>query len=74
MYKSRKIQVGSQYIGGDEPVLIQSMTSVSTMDTEACVEQSIRIFDAGATLVRITASSIEEARNLKNIRRELTNL
>ena len=48
------------------------MTSVSTMDTENCVDQSIRIFDAGATLVRITASSIEEARNLKNIREAIS--
>jgi (E)-4-hydroxy-3-methylbut-2-enyl-diphosphate synthase len=72
LYKSRKIQVGNQFIGGDESVLIQSMTSVSTMDTEACVEQAIRIFDAGARLVRITASNIEEARNLKNITRALS--
>jgi (E)-4-hydroxy-3-methylbut-2-enyl-diphosphate synthase len=70
---SRKIQIGNQLIGGDEPVMIQSMCSVSTMDTEACVEQSIRIFDAGATLVRITASNIKEARNLKLIREELSN-
>ncbi len=49
------------------------MCNVSTMDTRACVEQSARIFDAGATLVRITASNIKEARNLKNIRQELSN-
>ena len=54
-------------------MMIQSMCSVCTMDTEACVEQSIRIFDAGATLVRITASNINEARNLKLIREELSN-
>lgn len=60
-------------MGDGEPVLIQSMTNVSTMDTIACVEQCIRIFDAGATLVRITASNIKEARNLKNIRQELSN-
>lgn len=60
-------------MGGDEPVLVQSMTNVPTMDTRACVEQSMRIFDAGASLVRITASSINEARNLQNIRQELSN-
>lgn len=59
-------------MGGGEPVLIQSMTTVSTMDTQACVEQCMRIFDAGAALVRITAANIKEARNLQNIRRELT--
>jgi len=60
-------------MGGDEPVMIQSMCNVSTMDTAACVEQSIRIFDAGAKLVRLTASNIKEARNLKNIKQELSN-
>jgi (E)-4-hydroxy-3-methylbut-2-enyl-diphosphate synthase len=72
VYRSRNIRIGNQIMGGDHPVLIQSMTSVSTMDTEACVEQCIRIFDAGAALVRITASNLQEARNLKNIREELT--
>jgi (E)-4-hydroxy-3-methylbut-2-enyl-diphosphate synthase len=72
LYRSRKIKIGNQNLGGDEPVMIQSMTSVSTMDTGACVEQSARIFDAGANLVRITASNINEARNLKNIRQELS--
>jgi len=73
LYRSRKIQIGNQSMGGDEPVVIQSMTSVSTMDTGACVEQAMRIFDAGAALVRITASNIKEARNLKNIKQELSN-
>ena len=72
MYRSRKIKIGNQYLGGGEPVLIQSMTNVATMDTEACVRQCIRIFDAGAALVRITAGNIREARNLENIRRELS--
>ena len=72
LYRSRKIQIGNQLMGGDEPVMIQSMCSVSTMETEACVEQAIRIFDAGAALVRITASNIKEARNLKNIKQELS--
>ena len=73
LYRSRKIQIGNQSMGGDEPVVIQSMCSVSTMDNGACVEQAMRIFDAGAALVRITASNIKEARNLKNIKQELSN-
>jgi (E)-4-hydroxy-3-methylbut-2-enyl-diphosphate synthase len=72
VHKSRKIKIGNQYMGGGEPVLIQSMTNVATMDTRACVEQCMRIFDAGAALVRITTASIREARNLQNIRRELS--
>ena len=54
-------------IGPGQPVLIQSMLSVPTMDTEACIEQAIRIFDAGGGLVRITTRNKEEAKNLKPI-------
>ena len=58
-------------MGGGNPVRIQSMTSVSTMDTQACVEQCIRILDAGGELVRLTARNIKEAENLRNIKTEL---
>ena len=41
------------------------------MNTEACVEQAIRIIEAGGKLVRITAPGVKEARNLENIHAEL---
>ena len=47
------------------------MTTTDTMDTIATVEQSIRMIEAGCEYVRITAPSINEAKNLENIRREL---
>jgi len=47
------------------------MTTTDTMDTIATVEQSIRIIEAGADYVRITAPSINEAKNLLNIKNEL---
>lgn len=58
-------------MGSDYPIRIQSMTTTDTMDTQATVEQSIRMIEAGCELVRITAPSINEARNLENIRKEL---
>ncbi len=66
------VTVGKTSLGHGHPVLIQSMCSVSTLDTEACVDQCIRIFEAGAGLARITARNIKEAKNLGNIRRELS--
>jgi (E)-4-hydroxy-3-methylbut-2-enyl-diphosphate synthase len=48
------------------------MANVSTMDTEAAVAQAIRMIEAGAEYVRFTAQGEREARNLQNIRRELT--
>lgn len=65
------ISIGNIVLGPAHPVLIQSMCNVSTMHTQACVDQCIRIFDAGGGLVRITARNIHEARNLENIRKEL---
>ena len=44
--------------------MVQSMLNTSTLDTEACVEQSIRIIEAGGQLVRITAPGVKEAENV----------
>ena len=49
------------------------MTTTDTMDTKATVEQSIRMINAGCELVRVTAPSINDAKNLKNIKNELIN-
>jgi (E)-4-hydroxy-3-methylbut-2-enyl-diphosphate synthase len=65
------VGVGSVSIGGGRPILIQSMTDTDTNDTEATVNQIIRIVDAGADLVRVTVQGIREAENLKNITKEL---
>ena len=51
--------------------MVQSMLNTDTMNTEACVEQAIRIIEAGGKLVRITAPGVKEARNLENIHAEL---
>ena len=50
---------------------IQSMTNTNTLDTKASVAQCIRIIEAGADLVRLTAQGTREAENLANIRQEL---
>ncbi|MBK8364214.1 MAG: (E)-4-hydroxy-3-methylbut-2-enyl-diphosphate synthase [Bacteroidetes bacterium] len=68
---TREVKVGDLIIGGNHPIRIQSMTTTDTMDTIATVEQSIRMIDAGCELVRITAPSLNDAKNLANIRNEL---
>lgn len=70
-FKTREVKVGNIGIGGDNPIRIQSMTTTDTMDTQATVEQSIRMIDAGCEIVRITAPSIKEAENLANIKAKL---
>jgi len=73
-YSRRKtipVQVGNVTIGGDSPIVLQSMTTVDTMDTEGSIEQSIRMIEAGCQLVRITAPSLKEAENLREIKKGL---
>ena len=70
-YETREVYVGDVPLGGNNPIRIQSMTITDTMDTVATVEQTIRMVDAGCDYVRITAPSINEAKNLQNIKDEL---
>jgi (E)-4-hydroxy-3-methylbut-2-enyl-diphosphate synthase len=66
-----EVQIGKVKVGGDNPIRLQSMTTTDTMDTEASVNQSIRMIDAGCEIVRLTAPSKKEAENLGVIREEL---
>ena len=70
-FKTRVVKIGNLRIGGNNPIAIQSMTITDTMDTIATVEESIRMIEAGCELVRITAPSQKEAKNLQNIKDEL---
>lgn len=70
-FKTREIYIGDVPMGADNPIRIQSMTTVDTMDTLGTVEQTIRMVEAGCEYVRITAPSIKEAENLANIKKEL---
>ena len=63
--------IGNVPLGGNNPIRIQSMTSTNTNETEASVEQSIRIIEAGGEYVRLTAQGVREAENLKNIKDEI---
>lgn len=65
------VRVGDVVIGGDNPIVVQSMTTVDTMDTQGSVEQCIRMIESGCQLIRITAPSLKEAENLRNIKEEL---
>ena len=66
--KSSPTHIGDIPVGGDNPIRVQSMTNTNTNDTEASVEQVIKIANAGASYVRLTAQGVREAENLKNIK------
>ncbi len=68
---SRQIKIGNLTLGGGAPVRVQSMTNTDTMDTQATVEQALRMVEAGCELVRITAPDVKAAENLGRIKEEL---
>ena len=68
---TRVVMVGDLGVGGDHPIRVQSMTTTRTHDTEATVAQAIRLVEAGCEIVRITAPTVNDARNLGVIRRAL---
>jgi (E)-4-hydroxy-3-methylbut-2-enyl-diphosphate synthase len=65
--KTREVKVGNVDIGGDNPIRVQSMITCDTMDTEGSIQQTIELTDAGCEIVRITAPTVKDARNLQNI-------
>ena len=68
---THEVNVGGIGIGGDNPIRVQSMTISDTMDTVATVKETIQLYEAGCEIVRITAPSMNEAENLRNIKAEL---
>lgn len=68
---SLEVNIGGIALGGNNPIRIQSMTNTSTLDTDASVEQTIRLVLAGSDYVRLTASSTKEAENLAIIKKKL---
>ena len=70
-YTSREISIRNLLLGGSQPIRLQSMTSTPTMDTNATVEQAIRMIEAGSEMVRITAPGPREAAQLEVIKKEL---
>jgi (E)-4-hydroxy-3-methylbut-2-enyl-diphosphate synthase len=65
--KAREVQVGRTTLGGNAPIRVQSMLTCDTMDTAACIHQTLQLAAAGCEIVRITAPTVKDAANLKPI-------
>ena len=68
---TREVRVGNVGIGGDNPIRVQSMITCDTMDTEASIQQTIELANAGCEVVRITAPTVKDARNPGEFKRAL---
>ncbi len=66
--KTRQVKVGTLALGGEAPVVIQSMTTTPTRDVEATVEQIQQLTEAGCQMVRVACPTEADARSLGKIR------
>ncbi|HEV3391878.1 MAG TPA: (E)-4-hydroxy-3-methylbut-2-enyl-diphosphate synthase [Chthoniobacterales bacterium] len=64
---TREVRVGTVGIGGNNPIRVQSMITCDTMDTEMSIQQTIELAEVGCEIVRITAPTVKDSRNLENI-------
>ncbi len=62
---------GGVIIGGNNPIVVQSMLTCDTLDTAACVQQTLELVAAGCQMVRLTVQTVRHAANLANIAAEL---
>jgi (E)-4-hydroxy-3-methylbut-2-enyl-diphosphate synthase len=65
--KTREVKIGGVGIGGDNPIRVQSMITCDTMDTDASIQQTIELANVGCEIVRITAPTVKDSRNLEHI-------
>src|ERR1700730_2400995 len=64
---TREVRVGTVGIGGNNQIRVQSMITCDTMDTEMSIQQTIELAEVGCEIVRITAPTVKDSRNLENI-------
>ena len=66
-----KVQIGNVTIGGDSPIVVQTMCNTHTSDVEASLAQCKRLHEAGAQLIRLTVPSMAQVDSLREIRERL---
>ncbi|EMJ51331.1 putative 4-hydroxy-3-methylbut-2-en-1-yl diphosphate synthase [Leptospira interrogans str. UT126] len=69
--KTREVKVGDVKVGGNNPIVIQSMINSDTTDTQGSVKQILELERVGCEIVRLTVPSQADADNLPSIRQEL---
>jgi (E)-4-hydroxy-3-methylbut-2-enyl-diphosphate synthase len=64
---TREVMVGDVGVGGANPIRVQSMITCDTMDTEMSIQQTMELANVGCEIVRITAPTVKDSRNLEHI-------
>lgn len=69
--KTRKIDVAGIQIGGQNKVIIQSMTNTKTKDVKSTVDQILKLENAGCEIIRVACLDIEDAKAIKQIKEQI---
>ncbi|MCC8126548.1 MAG: flavodoxin-dependent (E)-4-hydroxy-3-methylbut-2-enyl-diphosphate synthase [Clostridiales bacterium] len=68
---TREVSIGDRVIGGDHPILIQSMCNTKTEDTQATIAQILRLEQAGCDIIRVAVPTMEAADSIRSIRKKI---
>lgn len=68
---TRKIKVGNVVIGGENRVVIQSMTNTKTKDVKSTVEQILKLEKAGCEIIRVACLDTDDAKAIKEIKKSI---
>ncbi|MGI9498786.1 MAG: flavodoxin-dependent (E)-4-hydroxy-3-methylbut-2-enyl-diphosphate synthase, partial [Geminicoccaceae bacterium] len=70
-HRTRSVAIGDVMMGGDAPIVVQSMTNTDTADVDATTRQVKELADAGSEIVRITVNNDDAAKAVPAIREQL---
>lgn len=69
--RTLEVKAGNITIGGDNPIVVQTMCNTHTADVDASVAQCIELAEAGAQMIRLTVPSLKDVENLAEIKSRL---
>ena len=69
--KTRTVTIGNLSMGGETPIVVQTMCNTHTSDVEASVKQCVELYEAGAQMIRLTVPSMAQVESLAEIKKEL---
>ena len=70
-HNKRQVKVGNVYLGGDNPILVQSMLNVKSKDVQGNVRQAVALEKEGCQIVRVSVPTLEDVRLIEAIKKEV---
>ena len=67
------VQIGNITLGGESPIVVQTMCNTHTSDIDASVRQCVELYEAGAQMIRLTVPSMGQVDSLAEIKKQLRN-